>query len=68
MLILKGWQQQFLRKTNTYDFVRRAYRDAQLLCWQTRELIRIRGRDTATPAMRQGISPCFMLVAVEVPY
>lgn len=54
MITLKGWQQQILRKTNTYYFVRRAYRDTQLLFWQTRSILKSKGKDATTPESRQG--------------
>jgi len=54
MITLKGWQQQILRKTNTYWLLRRIYRGIQLLFWQTRLIIKNKGRDAAIPAIRQG--------------
>jgi hypothetical protein len=54
MIVLKGWQQQILRKTNTYFLLRRIYRNTQLLLWQTKSVIKNICRDEALPAIRQG--------------
>lgn len=53
MIILKGWQQQILRKTNTYSFMRKAYRDIQLMLWQTRSIMKSKSRHAEIPPIRK---------------
>lgn len=53
MIILKGWQQKILRKTNSYYLLRRIYRNTQSLLWQTRSIIENKLGHEAPPAIRQ---------------